>query len=97
MEYRLQYTAIFEKWLKSLRDVRARQLIKIRLDRLLVGNFGDSRSLGQGLFELKIHYGPGYRVYYVTRSHEVVILLCGGDKSSQARDIRMAQKMAGEL
>lgn len=82
----------FEDWLNSLRDSQARAKIKIRLDRVEEGNFGDCKSVGQGVFELRINYGQGYRVYFGQVGITIVILLCGGDKSTQEKDIRKAQE-----
>ncbi|CAN5420654.1 type II toxin-antitoxin system RelE/ParE family toxin [soil metagenome] len=87
-------TSIFGKWLANLRDSRARVRIAKRIDRLALGNPGQSRSVGDGVVELKIDYGPGYRVYYVTRGSLLIVLLCGGDKSSQDKDIWKAKEMA---
>ena len=97
MEYTIHYSDTFDRWFRSLRDIRAKQRIKVRLDRILEGNFGDHKSVGQGVSELRIPYGAGYRVYYTLRNNTVVLLLCGGDKATQAQDIRQAQAMAGEL
>lgn len=91
------YTELFEKWLKRLRDLQAKAAILTRIERIEDGNFGDHRSVGGGISELRIHIGQGYRVYYMIRRRKVVILLCGGDKSSQQRDIIRAQQIAGEL
>ncbi len=91
------YTRVFERWFRGLRDIRAKASIVSRIERIEDGNFGDHGSVGGGVSELRVDVGPGYRVYYTTRRQTLVILLCGGDKSSQARDIRRAQQMAGEL
>lgn len=90
-------TAEFIAWLTALRDVQARARITKRIDRLAEGNFGDAKSVGDGVSELRFDFGPGYRVYYTLRGNVVVILLCGGDKSSQARDIARAKIMAREV
>lgn len=87
----------FHKWLTGLRDSRARARILARLDRLASGNPGDSRPVGKGITELRIDYGPGYRVYYMRRGTLLIILLCGGDKSTQAQDIRLASQLAVEF
>ncbi len=79
----------FSEWLHALKDVRGRAVIRARINRLRLGNFGDCRSVGHGIFELRIPFGPGYRVYF-GQDGETVILLCGGHKGSQARDIRTA-------
>jgi len=84
-------------WLVKLGDLRARARIQARIDRLALGNPGDAKPVGQGVFEMRIDYGPGYRVYYVRRGAVVVVLLCGGHKASQARDIERAQDMAKQL
>ena len=93
----VRQTARFAKWLKKLRDVRARARITTRIRRIEMGNFGDAVSVGEGVSELRIHYGPGYRVYFVQDGTEIVILLCGGDKSSQDADIATAKDMAKEI
>lgn len=90
-------TETYAAWFAALRDRRAKARIDIRIRRLSLGNAGDAKSVGGGVSELRIDYGPGYRLYFVRRGAAVVILLCGGDKGSQARDIERAQKMAGEL
>lgn len=80
----------FKEWLDGLKDITARQKIRIRLDRVRLGNLGNSRAVGDGVFELKIDYGPGYRVYYALEGKTVVLLLLGGDKSTQGKDIEQA-------
>ena len=90
----VRQTAGFARWLRKLADVQALVRIVGRLRRLAQGNFGDVRSLGGGLMEMRVDYGPGYRVYFIRRGDAVVILLCGGDKRTQARDIEKARKMA---
>ena len=86
-------TAHFRDWLDGLRDGRARLRIDDRLRRLANGNAGDTKSVGEGVQELRLHFGPGYRVYYTWRDGVLVILLCGGDKGSQARDIAKAKEL----
>jgi putative addiction module killer protein len=81
----------FKEWLDGLRDIVARQKIRIRLDRVRLGNLGKNRSVGDGVYELKIDYGPGYRVYYGLERKTVVLLSLGGDKSSQKKDITQAR------
>ena len=81
----------FTEWLRSLRDQRTRDRIRKRLERLGDGNFGDCRSVGDGVFELRVHFGAGYRVYFSEMDRTIVLLLCGGDKSSQAEDIQRAK------
>ncbi len=82
----------FEDWLTRLKNAKARAKIRVRLDRVSSGNLGDYKSLGSGIFELRIDYGPGYRVYFGQQGEVMVILLCCGDKSSQTSDIRNAEK-----
>ncbi len=82
----------FAEWLSALKDVTGRALLRKRINRLRRGNFGTTETLGNGLFELKIYYGPGYRVYFGRDGETIVILLCGGDKGSQKRDIERARK-----
>ena len=92
----LKQTETFRKWWMRLDDERARGVIFARLDRLAYGHTGDARPVGDGISELRIHHGPGYRVYFQRRGDAIVILLCGGDKSTQARDIRTAKRLAAE-
>ena len=82
----------FEDWLRSIRDTSAVARILTRIDRLRFGNFGDCKSVGAGVFELRIHFGPGFRVYFGLIGADLVLLLCGGDKSSQKKDIELSQK-----
>ena len=81
----------FKEWLDSLKDIIARQKIRVRLDRVRLGNLGRNRSVGEGVYELKVDYGPGYRVYYGIEKKTVVLLLFGGDKLSQKKDISRAR------
>lgn len=81
---------IFDDWFSDLSDPRSQAKIAVRIDRLAAGNFGDCKSLGRGLFELRINWGPGYRVYYTLVGRELVLLLCGGDKGKQEADIERA-------
>jgi putative addiction module killer protein len=90
-------TAIFQIWYAKLRDQNAKARIDARIRRLELGNPGEVEPVGQGVSELKIDYGPGYRVYFVRSGKSVVILLCGGDKSTQAKDISAAHKLAKEV
>ncbi len=87
-------TTTYSKWFASLRDLRARARIDVRIRRLSLGNPGDTKSVGEGVLELRIDYGPGYRVYYFHRGPLLIILLGGGDKDTQDRDIRRAQALA---
>jgi putative addiction module killer protein len=80
----------FREWLEALKDIRAQVRIRVKLDRLALGYFGDCRSVGEGVLELKINFGPGYRVYFGLDKGQVVLLLCGGDKGSQTKDIQKA-------
>jgi putative addiction module killer protein len=82
---------VFQTWLASLRDQTAKAKILVRMNRLEAGNAGDCRPVGEGVLELRIHHGPGYRVYFGKINNDVVLLLCGGDKNSQAADIRKAK------
>jgi putative addiction module killer protein len=82
----------FDEWYEALKDKKAKARIRARINRLRFGNFGDCRSVGQGVSELRIHFGPGYRVYFGQAGATLVVLLCGGDKSSQKQDIRKAQQ-----
>lgn len=92
----IKQTETFRKWRIRLRDERARILIASRLDRLAFGHVGDVEPVGQGISELRIHYGPGYRVYFQKRGKTIIVLLCGGDKSTQAKDIKIAKRLAAE-
>ncbi len=83
---------VFRNWLLKLNDRTARARIRVRLNRIRLGNFGDCKSVGEGVSELRINYGPGYRVYFGKRGLTVVILLAGGTKQTQAQDIRSARK-----
>ncbi|HHU40378.1 MAG TPA: type II toxin-antitoxin system RelE/ParE family toxin [Propionibacterium sp.] len=84
----------FRKWMRALPDRQARARIQVRIDRLATGNPGDARPIGGGLSELRISHGPGYRVYYLRQGARLILLLCGGDKSSQSTDIRRAHDLA---
>jgi len=90
-------TDAFDAWFSNLRDRDAKTRIQARIDRAEEGNFGDSEPVGEGVSEMRIHFGPGYRVYFIRRGMEVVVLLAGGDKSSQAKDIKAALRLAREL
>ena len=81
----------FIDWLNSIKDAKTQRRIRLRIDRLIDGNFGDSKSVGDNLFELRLFFGPGYRVYYTIEEDTLVILLTGGDKSSQSEDIKKAK------
>jgi putative addiction module killer protein len=90
-------TEVFSKWLDGLKEMRARARVLVRIERLAAGNPGDVKPVGEGVSELRIDYGPGYRVYFVRRGQELIILLAGGDKRSQRKDIRMAIRLARDL
>jgi len=95
--YELVETPVFSDWIGSLRDRRARARIVTRLARLADGNFGNHKPVKAGVFELRIDYGPGYRVYLFQRGNELVILLCGGDKRTQDADIANAKRLKEEI
>lgn len=93
-KYEILKSSTFDSWLRGLRDRDAKARIEVRIRRLSLGNAGQFRSLKDGINELKIHYGPGYRIYYTFKSKTLILLLCGGDKSSQSKDIRLATEIA---
>jgi putative addiction module killer protein len=95
--YQVHQTDIFAKWLSKLKDRKGMARLLARIESLRQGNTGDSKSLGSGLHELRIHFGPGYRVYYTRKSGLVILLLCGGAKSSQSKDIAKARSLMAEL
>jgi len=90
-------TETFVQWLDGLRDLRARARVQVRIERLAAGNAGDAEPVGEGVSELRIDYGPGYRVYFKKQGREVVILLAGGDKRTQSADIKTALRLARNL
>jgi putative addiction module killer protein len=92
----IRETDRYKKWYQKLNDIQARARIKTRIRRLSLGNPGDCQPIGNGLSEMRIHYGPGYRVYYKDTGREIIILLCGGDKATQQADIENAKKLANE-
>jgi len=92
----IQQSDTFARWMRSLRDARARARILARIDRIADGNLGDVKPVGQGLSEMRIHGGPGYRVYFLQRGASLVVLLCGGDKSTQRQDIASARRIADD-
>lgn len=92
----LRRTDAFDKWLKALRDTRAKAKILVRLERLASGHAGDVAAVGEGVSELRIHFGPGYRVYFKQMAAQIVLLLCGGDKDTQASDVARARALAKE-
>ena len=93
----IRKTEIFVRWLDGLRDVRARARVQARIERLAGGNPGDVRPVGEGVSEMRIDYGPGYRVYFKKVGREIVILLAGGDKRTQSADIKTALRLARGL
>jgi putative addiction module killer protein len=95
--YRLRQTETFAKWLSGVRDARAKARILARLESARLGNLGDTRTLGGGIREMRVHVGPGYRVYFAQRHGTVLLLLCGGAKSGQVRDIERAKRILAEL
>jgi putative addiction module killer protein len=94
--YAIRQTETFRRWEQKLRDRMAKAVIADRILRLSIGLFGDAASVGGGVQELRVHYGPGYRVYFQRRGSNVVLLLCGGDKGTQDRDIEVARRLATE-
>lgn len=96
MTFLVRRTPVFETWLEKLRDLKARAIIVQRVTRLAAGQIGDFKSVGEGVNELRVDHGPGYRIYFVRRGETVIVLLCGGDKGSQARDIARAKTLAKE-
>ena len=95
--YEVRQTSVFSNWLRKLKDNVAKVSIARRIVRLENGNFGDSKSVGEGVFELRIDVGQGYRVYFTNKDNTIIILLVGGDKSSQDKDIKAAKDMAKEV
>jgi putative addiction module killer protein len=93
----IRKTEFFAKWLDGLRDIQARARVQARIERLAQGNPGDVQPVGEAVSELRIHYGPGYRVYFKQQGRELIILLGGGDKRTQAKDIKSALRLARQL
>lgn len=93
----IRKTELFAKWIDNLRDVQAKARVLVRIERLASGNAGDVKPVGEGISEMRIDYGPGYRVYFTKRGNELIILLAGGDKSSQTSDIKVALRLAQNL
>ena len=94
--FEVRQTSVFETWVDGLKDIRAIARIEVRLRRLSLGHLGDAKSLGDGVSEMRIDYGPGYRLYFTRRGDRIVILLCGGDKKRQSDDIARAKQLAKE-
>ena len=95
--YQLQSTEIFDQWLRNLRDRKGRARILARLESVQLGNLGDVKAVGDGVREMRLDVGPGYRVYFAQRGRVLLLLLCGGDKSAQARDIGKARRILRDL
>lgn len=93
----IRKTEIFAKWIDGLQDIRARARILVRIERLAAGNPGNVKAVGEGVSELRIDYGPGYRVYYKKQGQKLIILLAGGDKRTQSKDIKTALILAHDL
>lgn len=93
----IRKTADFAQWERQLKDKKAQAIIEARIERIAYDLLGDVRTVDEGVTEARIHYGPGYRLYFTRRGDELIILLCGGDKSSQTRDIKKAQRLVREL
>lgn len=93
----IRKTDQFANWLDNLRDIQAKARVLVRIERLATGNAGDVKPVGDGVSEMRIDYGPGYRVYFIQRGSELIVLLAGGDKSSQSRDIKSAIRLAQNL
>jgi putative addiction module killer protein len=93
----IRKTERFADWLDNLRDIKAKARILVRVERLASGNAGDAKPVGEGVSEMRIDYGPGYRVYFIQRGSQLIILLAGGDKSSQSSDIKAALRLARNL
>jgi len=97
MRYQLEDTVEYRKWFKKLKNATAKIKILARLARVENGNFGDHKQINQNLFELRFFFGPGYRIYYTVKGMQIILLLVGGDKSSQAKDIEKAKSLINEL
>ena len=93
----IRKTELFAKWLDNLRDIKAKARVLVRIERLATGNAWDVKPVGEGISEMRIDYGPGYRVYFTKRGSELIILLAGGDKGSQTGDIKVAMRLARDL
>lgn len=93
----IRKTDVFAKWIDNLKDLRARARVLARIERLAMGNPGDVKPVGEGVSELRISYGPGYRVYFKKKRQKLIVLLAGGDKGSQSRDIKTALRLARDL
>ncbi len=97
MEYVIKQTVQFKKWFLKLKDPKTKARITLRIKSISLGNFGDHRNVGENLYELRFFFGSGYRIYYTLKNKQVVLLLTGGDKSSQEKDIKQAQNICDSL
>lgn len=97
MKYEIETTNVFDRWLAGIKDITFRARIISRFDRVQLGNLGDHRDLGDGLLELRFFFGPGFRIYCTIRERTIVFLLCGGDKSTQSKDIERAKAIMADL
>jgi putative addiction module killer protein len=95
--YEVETTGEFDSWLNNIRDGKTQKIIVKRVRAMSLGTLGETRSLDNGLFEAKIRFGPGFRLYFVNKGTKIIVLLCGGDKSTQKRDIQKARELAEEL
>jgi putative addiction module killer protein len=95
--YTIETTEEFDSWLENIRDNKTQKVIVKRVRSMSLGSLGETRSLADGLFEAKIHYGPGFRLYFVNKGTKIIVLLCGGDKSTQRQDIKRAKELAKEI
>ena len=95
--FEIRTTDVFERWIEGLTDRRTRSVIFNRIDRLAAGHFGDSKSVGDRVFELRVFYGPGYRLYFTRKGRACIVLLCAGDKSTQHTDIERAKRLREEV
>jgi putative addiction module killer protein len=95
--YDIETTEEFDNWLQGLREGKAQKVIVKRIRSMSLGSLGQTRTLGNGLFEAKIHFGPGFRLYFVNKGVKIIVLLCGGEKSTQKQDIKRAKEMAKEI
>jgi len=95
--FRIQQTDVFSKWLSALRDTKAQARILARLESARLGNLGDTKPVGGGIREMRLHLGPGYRLYFSRRRGTLLLLLCGGEKSTQSRDVERARRLLGTL
>ena len=95
--YQLQSTEVFDQWLRRLQDLKGRARILARLEAAQLGNLGDTKAVGNGVREMRVHIGPGYRIYFAQRGRTLLLLLCGGDKTTQTRDIARARQILRDL